>query len=121
MHHTDSAESKSFAENLDFAFVVGNLNEKNQGQISCTKHRRAAGKPGKVIEVDGDFNTVVARDDLYVDPSRMTIVDRDIAQTVGYTTSVTNVNHNEQENLNHNEEEPEWDNYDNEGSESSTE
>jgi len=122
LHHTDSAESKSFAENLDFAFVIGNLNEKNQGQISCTKHRRAAGKPGKVIEVDGDFNTVVARDDLYVDPSRMTIVDRDIAQTVGYTTSVTNVNHNEQENLSHNEEQTEWDNYhDNEGNESSTE
>jgi len=122
LHHTDSAESKSFAENLDFAFVIGNLNEKNQGQISCTKHRRAASKPARVIEVDGDFNTVFARDDLYIDPSRMTVVDRDIAQTIGYATPVTNAHQNEHENLNHNEEVVEWDHYhDNNGSEPGTE
>jgi len=121
LHHTDSAESKSFAENLDFAFVIGNLNEKNQGQISCTKHRRAASRPARVIEVDGDFNTVIARDDLYIDPARMTVIDKDIAQTVGYASPVVNAHQNEQENLNHNEEIVEWDNYhDDDGSEPST-
>jgi len=121
LHHTDSAESKSFAENLDFAFVIGNLNEKNQGQIACTKHRRAPGKPARVIEVDGDFNTVRSRDDLYIDPSRMTVVDRDIAQTVGYASPVVE-NQNEQNELDTNEEITEWENYhDNDGSESGTE
>jgi len=130
LHHTDSAESKSFAENLDFAFVIGNLNDKSQGQISCTKHRRAAGKPSKVIEVDGDFNTVFARDDLYIDTTTLVVVDKDIAQTVGYALPVVNEhqneqedsNQNEQEDSNHNEEITEWDNYyDNDGSEPSTE
>jgi len=120
LHHTDSAESKSFAENLDFAFVIGNLNDKNQGQISCTKHRRSSSKPAKVIEVDGDFNTVTARDDLYIDPTRMTIVDKDIAQTVGYATTVAA--QNEQEDMSNNEEITDWNMFDdNNGSEPSTE
>lgn len=112
LHHTDSAESKSFAENLDFAFVIGNLNEKNQGQISCTKHRRAPSKAARVIEVDGDFNTVRSRDDLYIDPNKMIVVDRDIAQTVGYASPVADTSQNEQTELNTNEEIAEWENYD---------
>lgn len=122
LHHTDSAESKSFAENLDFAFVIGNLNDKNQGQIACTKHRRAASKPARVIEVDGDFNTVISRDDLYVDPNNMTVVDQDIAQTVGYASPVANESPNEQVESNTNEQITEWENYnDTDGSESGTE
>lgn len=83
LHHTDAAESKSFAENLDFAFVVGNLNERSQGKFACTKHRRSPKKPPKVIEVDGEFNYVFSRDDLYIDPNRQVIVDEEIATTVG--------------------------------------
>jgi len=121
LHHTDSAESKSFAENLDFAFVIGNLNEKNQGQIACTKHRRAPSKAARVIEVDGDFNTVISRDDLYIDPARMMVVDRDIAQTVGYVSPVTSPNEMEIELVSDNEEITEWENYnDDNGSEPST-
>ena len=83
LHHTDAAESKSFGENLDFCYVVGNLNERNQGKFACTKHRRAPKKPPKVIEVDGEFNHVFSRDDLYIDPNRSVIVDEDTAGTVG--------------------------------------
>tara|TARA_R110002020_G_scaffold276042_6_gene491269 strand:- start:1831 stop:3495 length:1665 start_codon:yes stop_codon:yes gene_type:complete len=83
LHHTDSAESKSFAENLDFAFVIGNLNADNMGQIACTKHRRAANAPPKVIQVDGMFNTVLSRDDMFVDSHTRAILDKDTASTAG--------------------------------------
>ena len=88
LHHTDSAESKSFGENLDFAFVLGNLNSDNMGQIACTKHRRSGELPPKVIQVDGMFNTVLARDDMFMDTSSRLIVDRDTASTVGVVSAV---------------------------------
>ncbi len=56
LHHTSSAESKSFAENLDFALVVGQLNDANLCQISCTKHRRTAGHVPIVLKLTGEFN-----------------------------------------------------------------
>ena len=87
LHHTDSAESKSFAENLDFAFVIGNLNADNMGQIACTKHRRAPNSPPKVIQVDGMFNTVLSRDDMFVDSRTRAILDKDTASTAGVVSS----------------------------------
>ena len=93
LHHTDSAESKSFAENLDFAFVIGNLNSDNMGQIACTKHRRAGNAPPKVIQVDGMFNTVLARDDMFVDSHTRAILDKDTASTAGVVSSPSPVDY----------------------------
>jgi|TARA_R110000824_G_scaffold304281_5_gene492107 hypothetical protein len=93
LHHTDSAESKSFAENLDFAFVIGNLNADNMGQIACTKHRRAANVPPKVIQVDGMFNTVLARDDMFVDSHTRAILDKDTASTAGIVSAPSSVDY----------------------------
>ena len=93
LHHTDSAESKSFAENLDFAFVVGNLNQDSMGQIACTKHRRSSVHPPKVIQVDGMFNSVLSRDDMCVDPSTRAILDRDTASTAGVTSAPSSVSY----------------------------
>jgi len=93
LHHTDSAESKSFAENLDFAFVIGNLNADNMGQIACTKHRRAPNSPPKVIQVDGMFNTVLSRDDMFVDSRTRAILDKDTASTAGVVSSPSPVDY----------------------------
>jgi hypothetical protein len=95
LHHTDAAESKSFGENLDFAFVIGNLNQDNMGQISCTKHRRARTFPPKVIQVDGMFNCVLSRDDMFVDPSTHVILDKDTASTAGVVVPPNSVNYTE--------------------------
>jgi hypothetical protein len=75
LHHTDAKGSKSFAENLDFCFVIGNLNNDAMGQIACTKYRRFRKLPGSVIQVDGEFNTVRAMDNYYID-SRGGIIDK---------------------------------------------
>lgn len=67
LHHTDAKGSKSFAENLDFAFVFGNLNNDNMGQVACTKHRHFRRLPPTVIKVDGEFNLVIAPDNFHID------------------------------------------------------
>lgn len=58
LHHTDAAESKSFAENLDFAFVVGAVNAQGLCQINATKHRRTGQCPPAIIRVRGEMGRV---------------------------------------------------------------
>lgn len=82
MHHTDAKGSKSFGENLDFAFVVGNLNLEQIGQVSCTKRRRSRPHPPTIIRVEGEFNRVYSPDNYHVDHTGK-IVDKDTAQAVG--------------------------------------
>lgn len=82
LHHTDAKGSKSFAENLDFCFVIGNLNNDAMGQIACTKARRFRKLPPSVIQVDGEFNTVKAMDNYYIDSSGG-IVDKSTMTTAG--------------------------------------
>lgn len=82
LHHTDAAGSKSFAENLDFAFVIGNLNADSVGQLACTKHRAAPKLPPTLIKVDGDFNNVVSPDNLHIDLNG-NIVDKATASYAG--------------------------------------
>jgi len=82
MHHTDAKGSKSFAENLNFAFVVGNLNIDGLGQITCTKHRRYRKLPATIIKVDGEFNLVLSPDNYQID-NRGNIVDKATASLVG--------------------------------------
>jgi len=82
LHHTDAKGSKSFAENLDFAFVFGNLNHDSMGQVACTKHRHFRKLPPTVIQVDGEFNLVVAPDNFHIDTDGK-IVDKDTMKTAG--------------------------------------
>jgi hypothetical protein len=82
VHHTDAKGSKSWAENLHFAFVVGNLNMESLGQIACTKHRRAGKTPPSIIKVDGEFNNVFTPDNYHID-GKGNIVDKATAESVG--------------------------------------
>jgi hypothetical protein len=75
LHHTDAKGSKMVGENADFAFVVGNLTNESLGVIDCAKRRRYKQMPRAVIQVKGEFNTIVARDSLSID-TRGRIVDR---------------------------------------------
>jgi hypothetical protein len=82
VHHTDAKGSKSWAENLHFAFVIGNLNMDSLGQIACTKHRRAGRTPPSIIKVDGEFNDVFAPDNYHID-SKGQIIDKSTAEAAG--------------------------------------
>lgn len=82
MHHTDAKGSKSFAENLHFAFVVGNLNLDQMGQIACTKFRRARRQPPSIVRVEGEFNDVVAPDNFHID-AKGKIVDKALVEVTG--------------------------------------
>jgi len=82
LHHTDAKGSKSFAENLDFAIVIGNLNGDSMGQIACTKARRFRRMPPSVIQVDGEFNLVRAPDNYHID-GRGQIVDKSTLTAAG--------------------------------------
>lgn len=66
MNHTDAAESKSFAENLDFCICIGTQTKDALCRMDCTKHRRAPGKPAAIVEILGARNMVRAVDDKYV-------------------------------------------------------
>jgi hypothetical protein len=93
MHHSDAKGSKSFAENLHFCFVVGNLNSEMMGMIHCTKHRRAPKMSPTVIQVEGDFNRVISPTNYVVD-EKGNIVDSAIMASAG----VSSVNLNDFEN-----------------------
>lgn len=69
-HHTDAAETKSFAENLVFCFTVGVKDQQtNNCLLAKTKARRAGGSPDRIIRVAGELWRVEDVDHLYmVDP-----------------------------------------------------
>ncbi len=86
LHHTDAQGSKSFGANLDFSFVIGNLNADSMGQIACTKHRRNRKMIPSIICVDGEFNLVTAPDNYHID-SRGEIVSKSTLTTAGGVTN----------------------------------
>lgn len=53
MHHTDAAECKAFAENMDFAFVLGSQSHDGMCTLSNTKHRRTPQEKETVVKIDG--------------------------------------------------------------------
>lgn len=77
-HHTDAAETKSFAENLVFCFTVGTKDPISANCVLAkTKARRAGGSPHRVIRVAGELWRVEDVDHLYaVDPATSRIVSR---------------------------------------------
>ena len=100
MHHTDAKGSKSFAENLHFAFVIGNLNMEQMGKIACTKYRRARRQPPSIIRVEGEFNDVVAPDNFHID-SKGQIVDKEIVQATAGAEGFEGLPDNDPTNVNH--------------------
>jgi hypothetical protein len=61
-HHTDAAEAKNFAENLDFCFQLGvpeKVGDATVLNLACTKHRRRPQEGHTVLEIRGDWNMVV--------------------------------------------------------------
>lgn len=88
LHHTDAKGSKSFAENLDFCFVVGNLNNESMGQLACTKHRRFRKVPATVIRVDGEFNSVSSLDNYFID-NKGHILDKSTVTATGVSTNIS--------------------------------
>jgi hypothetical protein len=86
LHHTDAKGSKSFGENLDFSFVIGNLNSDSMGQIACTKHRRFRKVPPSIIRVDGEYNSVVGLNNYHID-SRGQIVEKSTMAAVGVSAN----------------------------------
>ena len=63
---TDSAEGKSFAENLDFCFQYGGKTQEMYCVLACGKSRREAPRPPIVVRIDGDLATVRNVSDEYV-------------------------------------------------------
>ena len=92
LHHTDAKGSKSFGENLDFSFVIGNLNSDSMGQIACTKHRRSRRVPPSIIRVDGEYNSVVGLNNYHID-SRGQIVEKSTMKSVGVNVNDPSFDH----------------------------
>jgi hypothetical protein len=83
MHHTDAAECKSFAENLDFAFVLGVPNADNMCTLACTKHRRQPHMDTAVVRIDGGMNRVKSTNGRYVlDANTKKIISAENASAV---------------------------------------
>jgi len=65
--HTNAAESKSFAENLDFSFSISKPQDPDAVALfGCTKHRRQPGRMNTIIKIDGGLNRVLSADDKYM-------------------------------------------------------
>lgn len=66
MHHSDAAEAKGFAENLDFCFTLSNLTKDYVGVLRCTKARRDGSlDQSRLIRIDGALQRVLDVDDEY--------------------------------------------------------
>jgi RecA/RadA recombinase len=89
MHHTDAAECKAFAENLDFAFVLGAQSADGMCTMSNTKHRRAPQKKETVVKIDGGLWRVLDVGDLYrLDPKSRKIMSVDDLERIVDTPDV---------------------------------
>jgi hypothetical protein len=64
--HTNSSEGKGFAENLDFAFVLGAKTEESLCGIACTKERRAPAQKSLILKIDGALSTIRGTANAYV-------------------------------------------------------
>ena len=87
-HYTDSAECRSFAENLDFCFVVGTMTSDGKARLFNSKHRRRPDMEPRVVQLEGSYGLVKDVSESFVaDASLRGIVARNIADTVAKTTS----------------------------------
>ncbi len=63
---TDSAECKSFRENLDWNIIVGNPTQEGRALLVLDKKRRGPAKRPVVIQIDGRFSSVLSTDGRWV-------------------------------------------------------
>lgn len=84
LHHTQAAESSSFAMPLSFCFCIGNKDQQsNTAQMACTKRRRSGNPlPPSILEIEGEFSTLVDRTDAFV-VQHDKILPREIAEQFG--------------------------------------
>lgn len=61
----DAAEGRNFAENLNFAFLIGTVSEDQTCAVITRKQRRASRKPPKILRIDGEFCRVVDVSETY--------------------------------------------------------
>ncbi len=80
IHHTDAAEARSYAENLDFAFVIGTPTLDGLCQLACTKHRRTAGMEPVIVRIVGTMNRVDATGKQYTIDGNHQIVEKKYAE-----------------------------------------
>lgn len=92
-HHTGSAEAKNFAENMNFAVQLSMPRQDGLAAIGCTKARRAARLPDRVIQIDGEFGRILDVDDRWtIDPRTRRFVSRDeVEEAHGEARSNTNM------------------------------
>ena len=84
LHHTQAAESSSFAMPLSFCFCIGNKDQQsNTAQMACTKRRRSGNPlPPAILEIEGEFSTLVDRTDAFV-VQHDKILPRELAEQFG--------------------------------------
>jgi hypothetical protein len=81
MHHSDSQECKTLADNCSFAFVLGNIDANGHCVIRCTKHRRQPRHEQEIIKVEGQLARVRStQGQYYYDARRAQIVSYADAQ-----------------------------------------
>jgi hypothetical protein len=98
LSHADSKGCKMSAENCDFAFVIGKL--QNQiGQLVCTKHRRSAPHSPRLVHIDGEFNRIQEAGNHTIVNNK--IVLKELAETVSLEEEIAGIlaDHSESENF----------------------
>ena len=79
-HHTGAKGAKNFAENANFAIQMSNPRPDGLAVIACTKARRNAQMPHRVVEIQGRFGRVLDVDDRWtIDPRTKRLLQRDEA------------------------------------------
>lgn len=76
--HADAGESSNFAENMWYAFVLGNKDHSTGAVVfNCSKARRSAGHAPMILQLDGRFSRFTMADDRFMlDPNTRRIVSR---------------------------------------------
>ena len=87
--YTDASESKSFAENVDFNFIVGKPTLDGRCQLVCDKHRRNKGMPPVVLQIDGKMSDVLLASEYIVDANG-TIVSKSTADSASSQDQAAN-------------------------------
>lgn len=87
VHHTDAAEAKAYAENLDFCFVFGTMTEDQLAVLWNTKARRKRTHPEVVVRINGGMASLEDVSGIYTVNSGA-IIDRVAANSVARATPV---------------------------------
>jgi hypothetical protein len=73
-HHTDAAEARNFAENLDFCLNIGTKSPENLCMFGSSKNRRTKRTDPIIIRIEGQYGRISAAEDWMVDVRRNRLV-----------------------------------------------